>query len=44
MGMSIVRIPIPNTQIPNLVGYNTNTLIVYNVNCGNSGQSIIRDK
>ena len=25
MGMGIARIPIPNTQIPNLVGYNTHT-------------------
>ena len=25
MDMGIARIPIPNTQIPNLVGYNTHT-------------------
>ena len=25
MGIGIERIPIPNTQIPNLDGYNTNT-------------------
>ena len=25
MGMGIARIPIPNTRIPNLVGYNTHT-------------------
>ena len=25
MGMGIARIPIPNSQIPNMVGYNTHT-------------------
>ena len=25
MGLGIARIPMPNTQIPNLIGYNTHT-------------------